>query len=371
MKIFGELQIKAAALAVAMALCTPVSTLAGPGDGLITLETGQTRPAGTATPSEMTADWGIVRAAEKYSYSDMEQDIWELQRQYGNLMTVNVIGTSCDGRNLYEIVVGNQSAGKHVMIQGAIHGREYMTPLLVMKQLETALAQYYTGNWDGVSYSQLFSQAAVHFLPMVNPDGVSISQFGLQGINSPQLRQTIQEAYDKDLAEGRTAMSIDRYLTYWKANGRGVDLNSNFDAGWENLNDLGHPSYAGYRGTGACSEPESMALVNLANKRQWSLILNYHSMGEVIYWDYEGNKVQPQSKELADLVAGITGYRLIDSSGGGGYKDWVQIKEGPIPSVTVEVGSVSCPMPVSEWSRVWPQNETVWAAVLSWAVKQP
>ena len=49
----------------------------------------------------------------------------------------------------------------------------------------------------------------------------------------------------------------------------------------------------------------------------------------------------------------------------------MQIKEGPIPSVTVEVGSVSCPMPVSEWSRVWPQNETVWAAVLSWAVKQP
>ncbi|HJC48658.1 MAG TPA: M14 family metallocarboxypeptidase [Candidatus Lachnoclostridium pullistercoris] len=359
--------IKAAAAVLAVSLGVQTAAFAaGPGDGLITIETGQTR-YGTATPSELPADSGIVRPAEKYSYNDMEQDIRRLQAEYGSRMTVNVIGTSADGRNLYEIVVGNVNSGKHVMIQAAIHGREYMTPLLVMKQLETALEQYDTGSYGGVPYSSLFQQAAVHFLPMVNPDGVSISQFGLQGINSPQLRQTIEDAYAKDLEEGRTALSLERYLTYWKANGRGVDLNSNFDAGWENLNDLGHPSYAGYKGESAASEPESRALVNLAGKYSWSLILNYHSMGEVIYWDYEGNKVSAESKELADLVSGITGYRQISSSGGGGYKDWVQIRETPIPSITVEVGSVSCPMPLSEWSRVWPQNETVWAAVLSWA----
>ena len=363
-----SIYIKAAAVALALSVTAPQAAFgAGPGDGLITIETGQTRYE-TATPSELPANTGIVRPVEKYSYSDMEQDIRELQAKYGSRMTVNVIGTSADGRNLYEIIVGNVNAGKHVMIQAAIHGREYMTPLLVMKQLETALEQYDTGNYEGTAYSSLFNQAAIHFIPMANPDGVAISQFGLQGINSPMLSQTIQEAYEKDLEEGRTTLSLDRYLTYWKANGRGVDLNSNFDAGWEKLSDLGHPSYAGYKGTSPASEPESMALVNLAGKYQWSLVLNYHSMGEVIYWDYEGNLVQSESKELADLVAGITGYRQIDSSGGGGYKDWLQIRENPVPSVTVEVGSVSCPMPLSEWARVWPQNENVWAAVLSWAV---
>ncbi len=361
--------IRTAAAVLALTLSVPGTGMAaGPGSGLVTVGPGQTLLTGTATPSEMPKEWGVVRTADKYSYSDMEQDIRELQAQYGSRMTVNVIGTSLDGRNLYEIVVGNQNAGKHVMIQGAIHGREYMTPLLVMKQLETALAQYDTGRYGGISYASLFDRAAVHFLPMVNPDGVSISQFGLQGIRSPELRQTIEEAYRKDLEEGRTEASLDRYLDYWKANGRGVDLNSNFDAGWEGLNDLGHPSYAGYKGPSACSEPESMALANLANRYQWSLVLNYHSMGEVIYWDYEGNKVQEQSAELSELVAGITGYRQIASSGGGGYKDWLQIKESPVPSITVEVGSVACPMPRSEWARVWPQNEQVWAAVLSWAV---
>ena len=362
--------IKAAAMALLLSISAPAAvSAAGPGEGLITIETGQTA-YGTATPSELPANTGIVRPVEKYSYRDMEQDIQELQAKYGSRMTVNVIGTSADGRNLYEIVVGNVNAGKHVMIQAAIHGREYMTPLLVMKQLETALEQYDTGSCEGTAYSSLFDQAAIHFLPMVNPDGVAISQFGLQGINSPLLRQTIQNAYEKDLAEGRTTQSMDRYLTYWKANGRGVDLNSNFDANWENLNDLGHPSYAGYKGESAASEPESRALVNLAGKYSWSLVLNYHSMGEVIYWDYEGNRVQAESKELADLVSGITGYRQIGTSGGGGHKDWVQIRETPIPSITVEVGSVACPMPLSEWARVWPQNETVWAAVLSWAVSR-
>ena len=362
--------IRALAMALAVSLSSGTAALAAvPGDGLITIETGQTR-YGTATPSELPANSGIVRPVEKYSYMEMEQDIRELQAKYGGRMTVNVIGTSADGRNIYEIIVGNVNSGRHVMIQGAIHGREYMTPLLVMKQLETALEQYDTGSYGGVSYASLFDQAAVHFLPMVNPDGVSISQYGIQGITSPALRQLVQDAYAKDLAEGRTTQSLERYLTYWKANGRGVDLNSNFDAGWENLNDLGHPSYAGYRGTAPNSEPESRALVNLAEKYPWSLVLNYHSMGEVIYWDYQGNRVQSQSEDLANRIAGITGYRLIASSGGGGYKDWVQTKENPIPSVTVEVGSVSCPMPLGEWARVWPQNETVWAAVLHWAVSR-
>ena len=361
----------AAVLALALTGAAPgISLAAGPGSSLITVGPGQTLMTGTASPSEMPEEWGVVRTADKYSYTDMEQDIRELQAQYGSRMTVNVIGTSLDGRNLYEIVVGNPGAGTHVMIQGAIHGREYMTPLLVMKQLETALAQYDTGRYGGISYSSLFDRAAVHFLPMVNPDGVSISQFGLAGINSPQLRETVEEAYRKDLEEGRTEASLDRYLDYWKANGRGVDLNSNFDAGWEELNDLGQPAFAGYKGTSVCSEPESMALVNLANKYQWSLVLNYHSMGEVIYWDYEGNKVQDQSRELAELAAGITGYSLLPSSGGGGYKDWLQTKELPVPSITLEVGSVSCPMPRSEWARVWPQNEQVWAAVLAWAVRR-
>lgn len=311
----------------------------------------------------------IVQAADKYSYDQMTKDIQSLSSRYGNLMHTNVIGTSNDGRKLYEIVLGNQNAPKHILIHAGIHAREYMTPLLVMKQLEHGLYFYNSSSYEGVQLSNLFNQVAIHFVPMVNPDGISISQFGISAIRSEQLRQTINQCYAFDVAAGRTSAAFDRYLNYWKANGRGVDLNQNFPADWDQVTSCGQPSYATYKGPSPASEPESQALVNLVNSRTWALTISYHSMGNIIYWDYQGNRVSAESQALAALVASKTGYRLAGSSGHGGFKDWVQIKDGPIPSLTIEVGSVSCPMPLSEFAAVWNQNHQVWVAAAKYAME--
>ena len=87
-------------------------------------------------------------------------------------------------------------------------------------------------------------------------------------------------------------------------------------------------------------------------------------MGNLVYWDFAGNKVAEQSKELAELVTGISGYRTNRSSGKGGFKDYVQIKDSPIPSLTIEVGSVACPLPLSEFDKVWKQNKAVWVQAM-------
>ena len=367
------LRLAGIVFALAVMSAGPVQAAsAGPGSGMTGWSGGTIVGPGmtfdTSGVEAVPAGQDIVGAVEKYSYDEMITDLKQLKLRYGDLLTVNIVGTSLDGRYLCEAVVGNQESGKNVMIQGGIHGREYMTPLLIMKQLEMALSQYSTGNYQGTGYAAMFQQGAIHFLPMGKPDGVSISQYGLSAIRSPGLRSIVEEAYRQDLASGRTSMPIERYLNYWKANGRGVDLNGNFDAGWDRVYDVGYPSYSSYKGTAPCSEPESMALFNLANKYPWSAVVNYHSMGEVVYWDFEGNQVEVQSNELADLAIGITGYRKLESSGAGGYKDWLQIKENPVPSITIEVGSVACPMPVSEWDNVWTKNQNIWAAMLHYAV---
>ena len=271
----------------------------------------------------------LVKVAEKYTYDQMSQDIQELASRYSSLMKVNTIGTTLDGRNLYEVVVGNINAEKHVLIHGGIHAREYMTPLLIMKQLEYGLAFYGTGSYEGRLLSDLFNKTAIHYVPMVNPDGITISQSGIGGIRSEELRRTIEQCYQNDLAQGRTSAAMERYLNYWKANGRGVDLNQNFPADWEEVTSSDMPSYA----------------------------------------TYKGNTVSAQSQELANAVSAKTGYRLAGSSGHGGFKDWLQIKENPIPSLTIEVGSVSCPMPLTEFTDVWNKNQEVWAAVLKWAAE--
>lgn len=310
-----------------------------------------------------------VQVTDKYSYDQMVKDIQSLSNRYGNLMKTNVIGTSLDGRSIYEVIIGNPDAGKHVLIHAGIHAREYMTPLLVMKQLEYGLEYYSTGNYEGQPLSNIFNQVAIHYVPMANPDGTTISQFGISGIRSEQLRQTIQNCYATDLSLGRTSADFDRYLTYWKANGRGVDLNQNFPANWDQVSSSAYPSYATYKGTEALSEPESQALANLVNSRAWAATVSYHSMGDIIYWDYAGNLQYDRSNDLANLIAASTGYRPAGSSGNGGFKDWTQIKENPIAGVTIEVGRVACPIPISEYDRIWFENKMVWAAVAKYVME--
>lgn len=349
------------------------SNSVGPGvsgiGGMIPQVTESTNTTDGTSAFAGTVTDPIVKVAEKYTYDQMSQDIQKLSTRYGSHMKVNVIGTSLDGRNLYEIVVGNQNAPKHILIHAGIHAREYMTPLLVMKQLEYGLAFYDSGSYNGTPLSQLFNQVAIHYVPMVNPDGISISQFGESGIRSETLRQQIRQCYENDKELGRTSSTYERYLLYWKADARGTDLNQNFPADWDQVSSSPKPSYGTYKGTSSLSEPESQALANLALSRNWALTISYHSMGNLIYWDYAGNKVKETSKALADLMASKTGYRLGGSSGHGGFKDWVQIKDSPIPSVTIEVGSVTCPMPVSEFPAVWQHNKEVWVSAMEFAIQ--
>lgn len=311
----------------------------------------------------------VVTVVEKYSYEQMCQDIQNLSVRFGGKLQTHVLGTSADGRNIYELVLGNPNAERHVLIHAGIHAREYMTPLLVMKQLEYGLEFYDRGSYDGQPLSNILDHVAVHYVPMVNPDGIALSQFGIGAIRSAQLRQTVQDCYANDVANGRTSQPFETYLTYWKANARGVDLNANFPAGREYLTGALYTSYANYRGPEPLSEPETQILANLTNSRGWWATVSYHSMGEVIYWDYTGNQQYEPSNGLANLIAASTGYRLAGSSGHGGYKDWAQIKDNAIASVTVETGSVACPLPLSQYERIWYQNKMVWAAVAKYVME--
>ena len=52
-----------------------------------------------------------------------------------------------------------------------------------------------------------------------------------------------------NLAAGLTEPGEEAYARTWKANAAGVDLNRNFDAGWELLDGRSAPSAEGWRGS--------------------------------------------------------------------------------------------------------------------------
>ena len=42
----------------------------------------------------------------------------------------------------------------------------------------------------------------------------------------------------------------------------------------------------------------------------------------------------------------------------------MQSKDNPVAGVTIEVGSVACPLPLSEFDKVWKQNKAVWVQAM-------
>lgn len=306
----------------------------------------------------------------KYTYSQMSKDINALVKKYPELVSSSVIGKSYDNRNLYDIVVGNPNAKKKVVIQATIHGREYINSLLVMRQIETICANYYTGTYEGKYYSEIFDKTCYHIVPMTNPDGVTISQYGAKGIKDAKLRASLEKMCKK-YGKGKK-----RYYTRWKSNARGVDLNKNYDVGWKrNKTGPKHPDQYGYKGSKAYSEKETQILMSLVNTVKPNAVISYHSTGSVIYWNFnKTGDLQKKSKSLFKVANKLTGYKDAEpnlsktAKNGPNFGAWVTTKK-KTPTLTIENGVGECPLPLDEYNGIWKKNKNLLPAIAVWASK--
>ena len=347
---------------VLLAVCVLPSFLDLP-EGTRPPESSSPEPMESSDPDEnkyITVDGEALDVVDsskvKYSYSEMVDDLAILAEKYPDKMSYSTVGESPDGRSIYAVTVGSPDAEKQIVVTAGIHGREYLTPLLVMKQIEFYLYNYGTAEYGGIPLSEIFEEFQICVLPMCNPDGITLSQFGLNALNSAELRETVRSVYLSDKSKGYVNDPIDSYLHYWKANAHGVDLNRNFDtADWENVAYVNQPSFRNYKGEAPLSEPETVAMTSYVRSLSNPVLsLAIHSQGEVIYFDCGQENIHP-SLELAKTVRRLCGYKLIyDTRRDAAFDDWCIINNG-IPSVTVETGNytVDAPIPEDEFQSIW------------------
>ncbi len=221
-----------------------------------------------------------------------------------------VIGYSLFGRKLFAVKMGE---GEPVGIaQYAMHGREFITARLAIEHYQVGL-----------------KKGSCWLVPLVNPDGALLSEQGLR--SAPQEKRS----FLLNLNNGNTDFSL------WKANGRGVDLNVNFDADWgkgaKNVRFAGAENYVG---VSPFSEPETTALKIFTEKISPEYTVSYHTKGEEIYWRFHQSQMETErDKRLAETLAKTTGYILAEAKNSvGGYKDWC-IKERHISAFTIEAGA--------------------------------
>lgn len=293
----------------------------------------------------------VVTPTCQYSYEQMLQDMKSLQSMYPEDVRLSTIGKSEAGRDIPVMIVGNPNAENHVLIQGAIHGREHFTAWLLMAIADYSLVRGYLN--DGT--------LCVHIIPMSNPDGVIISQ--TQTLNSTQ-----SKIYQQDLAQGYTTADKSTYAKLWKANGLGIDLNRNFPAGWENSTERTEASSSHYRGESALCASETKALVDYTRSRTFAATLSFHSHGSVLYYSYGNNyRINNLSYDLAMDVYYQTGYIPVreDGTSGAGYKDWV-LEELQIPSLTIEIGSYETPLVQRDLYNTFARFDYFFPAVSLW-----
>ena len=305
-----------------------------------------------------------------YTYDMVMRDIYFLKQRYPDLCEIIKLGTTADGRDIIDVAVGSKTASKDVIIQYSMHAREYINTLLGMKQLEELLKGMQGGaEYNGIPYSTILQDVRLHIIPLMNPDGVTISQLGFDGINSETIRADLNKIWATDNEAGRGDVNLAAYTSTWKANALGVDLNRNYDTLWEDAGVGGttEPSSARYPGPFAHSENETVALLALEEAVNCFAQIAYHSEGDLIFWNYgvEGD-LYAKDEQLAQVVAATTGYPLestvTSNQSTSGCSDYF-IRVLGVPSITIETGTGDCPIGIDQWDGIWSRNAQVLPAV--------
>ncbi len=278
-----------------------------------------------------------------YDYMSTRKIINEFCEKYPILQQFT-IGKSCAGRDITAVKINSDT--EYVLFAAAFHGSEHITSNVLLLFLEEiAYAYTYNRFVAGINIKKALGKRGLIFVPLVNPDGCEISIHGALGCG--RLAGDIYKMCGGD-------------FVHFNANLRGVDINHNFDAGWEELHALERrvgilgPAPTRFGGFAPHSEPETQALVNLCKEYNIHHALALHSQGEVIYWSYNGYE-DKKSKQMAEIMATTSGYALdvpVSLATGGGFKDWF-LKEFLRPAFTVEVGKGKNPLPISEAAKIY------------------
>ncbi len=329
----------------------------------------------TPTPEPVLAWWeyyseepipegDIVQVnSQIYSYEQMCRDLNFLRQRYPDKLQVYRIGKTADDRELLDCVIGSENATKDVIIQYSMHAREYINTPLAMRQIEEFLKNWDTPTYNGKTCGSLVNNVRLHLIPMANPDGIAISQGGFEAIRNEEMRAKLNDIWQYDQQNGYGSADYETYYKRWKANGRGVDLNRNFDQNWETTGGRSWYSSSGYAGESAASENETKAIVRLANAINCIGEVAYHSMGSIVYWDYgTTGDLHAKDEKLANVVADLTGYALnstIDTGqNSSGCSDYFILERG-VPAITIETGKETCPVPIEQWPDIWERNRYI------------
>ncbi|XP_066998393.2 carboxypeptidase B [Anabrus simplex] len=302
-------------------------------------DVGQLMKAEKESHQTVTARSGSDLFKNYLDFDSIVKYLNSLAKKYKDLVTVDKIGQTTEGRDLKIIKISGGGGGKNpiILVDAGIHAREWVAPAMALYIINQLV--------ENSTNKELSEKVDWHIIPVLNPDGYQYSR-----------------SHDRMWRKTRSKVPNSKC--------RGVDPNRNFDIKWGAIGVSKHPCSEIYLGPTAFSEPETVALRDYAlhNKDRVKFYLTIHSYaGAFIYpWGYtkESASDAAEMKKLAEAASAANvaagGSRLeagncheiLDDIASGGSDDWMKATLNLTYAYTLEMPGTDFTMPKEKIAKL-------------------
>ena len=131
----------------------------------------------------------MVTPTRTISYAEADFYVQVFHYLYPDFTELELIGKSVEGRNIHALKVG--TGKKMILLDASTHAREHMTTNVLMEMIDQYTVAYENNsNFGKYNVRSVLNNVAIWFVPMVNPDGVTLVQSGPTAIkNTAQVKK--------------------------------------------------------------------------------------------------------------------------------------------------------------------------------------
>lgn len=222
---------------------------------------------------------GVDPLADYLDPAEVEAFLNQVAADHPAITHVFSVGTTTDGRDIWGIEISDYPGivedEPAILLNGLHHSREVVTPHIVTDAIDVLTNGYDANDPQIVEWVQNYKSILI---PMVNPDGSARVHAG--DVNHRKNTRQVCSAADP-----------------------GVDLNRNYPYKWgagavceAGSGSSGNQCSDSYRGPAAASEPETLAMIGLAQAMHFAIAVSYHSSGRFIDYPYACNPGVPDMR---------------------------------------------------------------------------
>ncbi|MBE7558632.1 hypothetical protein HS125_06695 [bacterium] len=249
------------------------------------------RPDDVAEPVALEVPAPRLSAAHGYhGRAAVERLLLNWTRHYPDRCALYQFGASLHGAPMLALRISDHPEVDEdepaVLFGAGIHASELFTVEVALDLAEHLILEYP----NDPEVRRWVDGCDIWIVPIINPDGNDC-------------------AHHYDHRWRKNARGT--YATEPPHSGDGVDLNRNFPVGFGLAARSSADPFSGYfQGTGPASEPETQAMLALAESRRFALLYTYHTAGGWVLYPYSERSLLSPSPNYAEEFARALGAKL-------------------------------------------------------------